>query len=198
VNYLAHLLLAGDRPDVLVGSLLGDFLRGPIPVSLPPDIALGVRLHRAVDAYTDHHPMFRRSVARTPVPWRRYGPIIVDVYYDHLLARDWALHHPDPLEDFAGRSYALLVSRLPALPAQARAPVSRVVDADLLVAYRQFSTVQSALRRIGTRLRRPRDLAAALPELRRQERGLEEDFQIFFPALRARSEALLRDWLLPD
>ncbi len=193
MNYLAHLLLARDDGDVVVGSLLGDFLRGPVPTWLPSGIATGVRLHRAVDAYTDHHPLFRRSVARTPPPLRRYGPIIIDLYYDHLLARNWPRYHSDSLEEFSGRTYALLMSRLADLPPDARHRITGIIEADLLPSYRRLATVEVALRRVGARLRQPRDLALALPELRRQAQVLEQDFRGFFPELRAHSDALLQE-----
>ena len=194
MNYLAHLLLAGDDPDLLVGSLLGDFLKGPVPATLPARLAAGVRLHRAVDAYSDHHPSFRRSVARVPTALRRYGPIMVDVYYDHLLARGWAHHDGRSLEEFAGYSYGLLSSRQAVLPEPAQRWVARIVEADLLVAYRQPATVEGALRHLGQRLRQPRDLAAGLPAMQRQDAALRGDFENFFPALRRHCEALLLEW----
>jgi acyl carrier protein phosphodiesterase len=194
VNYLAHSLLGGDDPDLLVGGLLGDFVKGPIPDSLAPGLARGVRLHRAVDAYSDHHPTFRRSVARVPHSLRRYGPIVIDVYYDHLLARDWEHHDGRSLEEFAGYSYGLLSSRLAAFPPATRVRISAIIEADLLLAYRQPGTVFRALQCLGQRLRRPVDLPSALPSLCRQDAELREDFAIFFPALRQHCLALLGTW----
>lgn len=196
MNYLAHLLLAGDEPDLLVGGLLGDMLKGPIPGNLAKGLANGVRLHRRVDSYSDRHPEFRRSVTRVPPTLRRYGPILIDVYYDHLLAKFWEQHDKRSLEEFAGYSYGLLSSRLAVLSPAVGERILGIIEADLLVAYRDPSTVHGALRRLGQRLRKPVDLASALPELLRQEQDLAGDFAVFFPALRAHCDAVLREWEL--
>jgi acyl carrier protein phosphodiesterase len=185
VNYLAHLYLAGDDPDALVGNLMGDFVKGPIPDSLPCKVAAGVRLHRRIDSYTDRHPCFRASRRRLSPPLRRYGGIIVDVIYDHLLAGSWDAHHSEPLPVFAARVYRILDDSLPDLPSAMQRRVRGMIDSRLLEAYENEATVSAALDSIGQRLRRPIGLGAASHDLATDRPGFQADFDAFFPSLKA-------------
>jgi len=185
VNYLAHLYLAGDDPDALVGNLMGDFVKGPIPDALPRKVAAGVRLHRRVDSFTDAHPCFRTSRRRLNPTLRRYGGIIVDVIYDHLLAVNWDAHHAEPLPVFAARVYRILGDSLPDLPPTMQRRVRGMIDSHLLEAYERPATVTVALDRIGQRLRRPIGLGAATQDLAAARQGFQADFDAFFPALKA-------------
>ena len=83
MNFLAHLLLAGPEPANQIGGLLGDFVKGPLPGSLPPDLALGVALHRQIDLQTDGHPLFRQSCARITPARRRVAGIVITSYSIH-------------------------------------------------------------------------------------------------------------------
>lgn len=89
MNFLAHAVLAGDDAADRIGGLLGDFVKGPLPAGLPPALASGVALHRAIDGFADHHPAFLASRARIGARRRRVAGALVDLFYDHLLARDW-------------------------------------------------------------------------------------------------------------
>lgn len=89
MNFLAHTVLAGIDEADRIGGLLGDFIKGPLPAGLPPALASGVALHRAIDGYADRHPAFLASRARISSRRRRVAGVLVDLFYDHLLARDW-------------------------------------------------------------------------------------------------------------
>ena len=184
MNYLAHLYLAGDDPAAQVGNLMGDFIKGPIPDTLSPELAAGVRLHRRIDSYTDRHACFRASRRRLARPLQRYGGIIVDVIYDHLLARDWADHHPEPLAKFANRIYESLDAQKADMPPDMRRRVQGMIDSRLLEAYADEVTVAAALERIARRLKRPVPLGAAGSDLARDRAGFEADFEDFFPQLK--------------
>src|SRR5690606_29862087 len=101
VNWLAHLQLARDQTFERLGPLSGDFVRGLGIPDVDPDLRPGLRAHRAIDAFTDAHPMVRRSRARL-VPAGRFSGVLVDLLYDHVLARGWQHHAPDqpPLRAF--------------------------------------------------------------------------------------------------
>src|SRR5512146_2863292 len=111
MNFLAHALLAGDVPALIVGGVVGDWIKGPLPGALPGDLARGVALHRAVDAFSETHPAFRRSRSRVSAERRRYAGVLVDIFYDHLLARDWAAIHRQPLQEYCRTVYALIRER---------------------------------------------------------------------------------------
>src|SRR5262245_27969290 len=102
MNWLAHLLLSEPTSAFRIGSLLPDFVRPPLLAGLPIDFQRGIECHRRIDAFTDAHPIVRRSVGRFVPPYRRFAGILVDVFYDHFLARDWTAHASIPLTDFVG------------------------------------------------------------------------------------------------
>lgn len=89
MNYLAHLHLGGQRPEELLGSLYGDFVKGPLQGEFRPGIESGIQLHRSIDAFTDAHPLVGQALSRFTHTRRRYAGIVLDVFFDHCLARDW-------------------------------------------------------------------------------------------------------------
>jgi acyl carrier protein phosphodiesterase len=100
MNHLAHVLLAGDDEALQLGGMLGDFVRGqPDPALFPAPVIRGIRLHRAIDSYTDGHPEVLAAKASLPPPYRRYAGILLDMWFDHLLARDFSHWSAQPLED---------------------------------------------------------------------------------------------------
>src|SRR5215470_5364172 len=117
MNHLAHALLAGPDADLLLGSLLGDFWRGAPDPAWPAGVGAGVVLHRKIDVYTDSHPVVAEARALFGAPWRRYAGILIDIYFDHALARAWPRHGPEPLEAFSARIGGLLERHHDWLPA---------------------------------------------------------------------------------
>jgi acyl carrier protein phosphodiesterase len=185
MNWLAHFLLADPSPAFRVGSVLPDFAPASVLAALPPAFQAGIRQHRQVDLFTDTHPVVRRSTRRFPPPFRRFGGILTDVFYDHLLTRQWASHSAVPLPAFAAQVYTAIEQCRPTLPPELYTRLARLREADLLGAYGELAGIARVLRGIGGRLRRPFDLAAALPVLEAQYGALQEDFDCFFPELRA-------------
>lgn len=105
MNFLAHAFLAGDNPELVVGGVIGDWIKGPLPGTLPRDLAKGVALHRAIDSFAERHPAFRASRARVSPARRRYAGVLVDIFYDHLLALNWGSHHEQPLDMYSAAVY---------------------------------------------------------------------------------------------
>ncbi len=183
MNFLAHLYLAPDDDEALLGSLMGDFVKGPLRGEHPPGIERGLALHRRIDVFTDAHAAVRRSRARIPPQRRRYAGIIVDVFYDHCLARDWARYARQPLEQFAHRVYRVLEAHRDALPARLQTIAPAMSRQDWLSSYREVGSVAHALERTGQRLKRGNGLLGAGEDLTAHYAGLGEDFDEFFPQL---------------
>lgn len=101
MNYLANLLLSDESTSILVGNFIGDLVRGNQFSTLDPAIQRGILLHRAIDRFTDTHPVVRRSKQRAQTVTGRYASVVIDVFYDHFLARDWAFHHAMSLPEYA-------------------------------------------------------------------------------------------------
>ena len=184
MNYLAHLYLARHDDEALVGALLGDFVGSARLGEWPAPVRREIRLHWRIDAYTDHHPAVRAAKALFPEGRRRYAGIVLDVYFDHLIARDWPRWHAEPLDDFNARVYGLLMSRLPTLPDRLRRIAPRMAEGDWLGGYRQRGSVDRAVRGIATRLSRNGDkLVQALDVLHSHEADVDAAFEAFFPDL---------------
>ena len=115
MNFLAHLHLADPDPGLMLGGIVADFARPPELAALPPEVQDGVRLHRMIDGFTDSHPVVRGSVARIAEKYHWFSGIVIDIYYDHILAR-LTLYSLEKLESFASRAYVALETLLPYAP----------------------------------------------------------------------------------
>lgn len=191
MNYLAHALLAGDDAWLRLGGLFGDFVHGQPDPALPPRLIDGIRLHRAIDSYTDSHAEVRAARERLSPPYRRYAGILLDMWFDHCLARDFGRWSTQPLEDFS-RDLRVLLWREDALLPPALQRFRDYMEAHGLPArYAERSEIGLALHGIAQRLRRENPLDTALPVLVALEQPLQQHFEVFFPALRD----YVRDWL---
>lgn len=189
MNHLAHALLSMPDEDVMLGGLIADFLRGRVDPALPRGVRLGVALHRAVDVYTDAHPQVVAARARFEPPYRRYAGILLDIWFDHLLAREWATYGTGTLHEFSARVRELLVRRDAELPGNMRGFVRYLLAHDLPERYAETAMIGEVLRGMSTRLSRANPLAEALPVLQGDAAALERHFAAFFPQLQAHARA---------
>jgi len=184
MNILAHALLAAPDADRMFGSLIGDFVRGAIDPTLPPGVRSGVALHRSIDTYTDAHADVAAARALFVPPFRRYAGILLDVWFDHLLARQWVRYGEGALEEFSDNVRALLALNRARVPERMRAFVAYLGAHDLPAAYRETAMVGDVLRGMSRRLSRANPLEDALPVLVALHAPLQRCFDVFFPALR--------------
>jgi acyl carrier protein phosphodiesterase len=184
MNLLAHALLASPDAELMLGSLIGDFVRGRIDPVLPPNVGAGIALHRAIDAYTDAHAEVAAARALFAPPFRRYAGILLDVWFDHLLARQWARFGEDDLDAFSDRVRDLLAINAALVPERMRGFVAYLDANDLPAAYRDTAVIGNALRGMSRRLERANPLGEALPVLVALHAPLQECFEAFFPELR--------------
>ncbi|CAE6900681.1 Acyl carrier protein phosphodiesterase [Ectopseudomonas oleovorans] len=190
MNYLAHLHLGGDTRAQLLGSLYGDFVKGPLNGQWPADIEAAIRLHRRIDAFTDSHPLQARARARFPLERRRMAGMLLDLFFDHCLARDWQDYAEQPLQQFTGQVYRLLAAE-PALPGRLALMAPRMAAQDWLGSYREFAVLEQVIAGMQRRLSRPQLLDGSLVELERLYVPLSDDFRAFYPELIAFAEAEL-------
>lgn len=180
MNYLAHAYLAGEADSDRLGGLMGDFVKGPLPCGLPSDLAAGVALHRRIDSYADTHPAFRRSRARVSAARRRYAGVMVDMFYDHLLASHWESYSAQALTQYTRGVYDLLDANAALLPERLGQVRIWMRKDDWLCAYRTLEGTGAALDRIARhRLSRPGTLPGAIEELARDYPGFKADFLEF-------------------
>lgn len=182
MNYLAHLHLGGTGREELLGSLYGDFVKGPLQGLYDPRIEAAIALHRRIDLYTDRHPLVNIALSRFSTVRRRYAGIVLDVFFDHCLARDWALYGEGLLPDFTSRVYRVLAAETQ-LPGRLAQIAPYMAADDWLGSYQDFDVLGQVLRGISRRLSRPEELAGAMEELTRLYEPLSDDFQLFYPQL---------------
>lgn len=182
MNYLAHLHLGGDRPAQLLGSLYGDFVKGSLQGHYPAELEAAIALHRRVDVYTDSHPVVRASRKRFSPKLRRYAGILLDVFFDHCLARDWSRYAEQDLDPFCVRVYRLLLAQND-LPGRLAEWAPRMARQNWLGSYRDQATLHRVAQHLGRRLRRPEAMAAAHQQLLSLYEPLSEDFVRFYPDL---------------
>lgn len=186
MNWLAHLYLAEPSVEFRLGALLPDLLPLAQWQHLPAPILRGARCHQMIDAYTDAHPVVRRSIARIPPPLRRFAPILIDVYYDHLLLTDWQRHTGCAFPAFEADIYHAIDHSTGIIPEAARERLARMRAHHWLREYATPEGIERTLERIGGRLRKPQHLGAATALLTRHHPALADDFAEFFPQLTAR------------
>lgn len=179
MNYLVHLFLAEDSPSNLLGNLMGDFVKGRLDDTFPIEIRRGIELHRRVDAFAHDNLRYRQSKNRLDAGYGYFRGVLIDVFYDHFLARNWHRYRSLPLEDFAARIYRLLEVHFEQLPPGLQQVAPRMIEYNWLVSYRDVDTIGRVLRQISTRLQRPNPLARGIDELHRHYAGLETDCDLF-------------------
>lgn len=184
MNFLAHVYLARHSDDAMLGAMLGDFV-GTAGIPLyNAEVQREILLHRRIDSYTDQHPAVRAMREHFPDGRRRYAGILLDVYFDHLLARDWTRYSDVPLDAFNRHFYRVLLAHRRVLPERLQAIAPLIVEHDWFGSYRDRDTVDRAVTRIATRLSRNGDkLVACLPILRGHEASVQDKFEDFFPEL---------------
>ncbi len=188
MNHLAHLLLSEPTPEARLGNLAADYISQREYLTLPPAVRRGVMHHRQVDSFTDRHPVVFRGMARLPERWGWFKGILLDVYFDHILATNWDAVCPVPLPQFAFEVNADLLSIAGHLPDSAAASVQRIAGTNRLLTYLDLTGVEAALYRITGILReripdRAVNLIEALPDLTAIHTDLTADFAEFFPQL---------------
>lgn len=190
MNFLAHAFLAGDDAALVVGGVVGDWIKGPLPGNLPPDLARGVALHRAIDSWADTHPCFQQSRSRVSTGRRRYAGVLVDMFYDHLLAREWGRFHHESLSTYCCGVYSAISGRRADLPGDSHAALARMAEQDWLGSYASVEGIGDVLARMSRRARRPNPLAGGEKEMLADTTGFESDFRDWLPD----AQAFVRSW----
>lgn len=183
MNFLAHIYLSGENDYIKIGNFMADSLQGRKPETFIADIKKGILLHRAIDTFTDAHPVFRQGTKRLHPVYHHYAGVIMDIYYDHFLAKNWNKYSTIPLTDFASDFYSLLKNNTELLTEQTKSIIPYITDHNWLVSY---STVQGIGRTLSQMDKRTRDKSGmryAVKELLDNYKAFEDEFTLFFEEL---------------
>jgi acyl carrier protein phosphodiesterase len=186
MNWLAHLRLAPAAPLLRIGNLCGDFVRGVDLGSLHPELQRGIAQHRAIDRFVDSHAVVRKSRERLDPGFRRFSGVLIDVFYDHFLARDWRqLGEGETLTEFAAMVHRLLDTHAALLPARLQEAAPWMRRQAWLTAYADVDGIDAVLKALSQRVKRPTPLERGAGQLRALYGELERDFAAFWPELTA-------------
>lgn len=185
MNFLAHLYLSGNRPDIMTGNFIGDFVKGKNLASrFTPDIVTGIELHRSIDYFTDTHKTVLKSKKRLSPTYRHYSGVIVDVFYDHFLASNWSSFHHEPLATFAANSYKVLQDHDIILPEEVEHMLPYMINGNWLVGYSKIEGVHRALSGMASRTPYESKMEQASNDLRAHYESFATEFSEFFPQLK--------------
>lgn len=184
MNFLAHIYLSGENDLLKIGNFMADGIRGKEYETLHPEIQKGVMLHRFIDTYTDAHPVFRQSTKRLHDQYHHYAGVIVDVVYDHFLAKNWAAYSEEPLDRFVNRFYDSLHAHYDLLNEKTRNMMPYMIRSNWLWNYQFVDGIARILYQMDQRTRNNSRMQFAVAELREFYAAFELEFTLFFEDLR--------------
>ncbi len=192
MNFLAHLYLSGDNTSVMLGNFIGDFVKGKNLIEkVGPEMAKGIELHREIDFFTDQHPIVRESKKRLRPKYRHYSGVIVDVFYDHYLAKNWKDYHHQLLPDYADRVYNLIQKNNALLPERVNMMMPYMIKGNWLVNYATLDGIHRALSGMTRRTPYESKMDESISDLTENYEEFKTEFITFFPELRKHC----KDWL---
>lgn len=183
MNFLAHFYLSGNSEPLLVGNLICDAVKGRSLVAFSEPVQQGIRMHRAIDYFTDTHPAVSRSKDRLRSKFNHYSGVITDVFYDHILARNWSDYSDEPLAQYSQRIYGLLERHWLIFPPRIQFMFPYMKQNNWLLGYADVQGIHRALSGMAKRTAFVSHMEEAAQFLERDYLLYKQDFEIFFPSL---------------
>jgi acyl carrier protein phosphodiesterase len=189
MNFLAHQYLSGNNTDLMVGNFIADFVKGRLALQeFDKEIIKGIELHRAIDEFTDTHAVVTQSKNRLRPKYRHYSGVIVDVFYDHFLAKNWQSYHTTPLTDFVANVYRTIVSYDSILPENVKRMLPYMIKGNWLVNYSKTEGIHRALSGMASRSPYASKMDEAVEDLLGGYAAFQKEFETFFPELKKFAE----------
>lgn len=190
MNFLAHLHLADISGTSLAGNLAGDFAKGSI-ADHPQHLQQGIWLHRQIDRITDEHELTRDLRRQFPKTLQRVAPVLMDLAFDHMLARYWEEYHHQTLASFCAHAYQQLELTVQ-LPERLQRLVPMMKQDNWLYSYAERSGLEAALQGVSHRVSQPQLFQGAAKVLKQLDTEVEIAFRTLYPQLMAYSRMLAR------
>lgn len=183
MNFLAHIYLSGTDNGVKIGNFMADSIRGRQYENYPIQLRKGIILHRAIDSFTDNHPIYRKSKHRLHEKYGHYSGVIMDIVYDHFLAKNWATYSNELLEDYAQNFYVLLQERFDELTEKTQKILPYMIGRNWLVSYATLEGLEMILFQMDHRTKNRVAMQEAIVEVKTYYTEFEEEFTLFFAEL---------------
>ncbi|MEM9545398.1 MAG: acyl carrier protein phosphodiesterase [Bacteroidota bacterium] len=175
-------LTYGDKEHT-VGNYIADFIRNRDLVLFSDKIVQGVKLHRHIDHFTDTHPVVLNSTRKLRARHQKYAPVVIDVFYDYILAQNWERFSNTAMRDFADEIYVHLNEYSHLFPMHLQSISSRMIADDFLLQYGQKDGIIKTFRRIGRRAKFESNFDTAFEDLEKDYEEINAGFLEFFPEL---------------
>lgn len=185
MNFLAHIYLSGDNKMITIGNFVADGVRGNKYKLYPTEIQIGIKLHRQIDTFTDAHPLFRQCTKRLHKGYSHYSGVIVDIFFDHFLAKNWTSYSDVPLELFVADFYKNLAENIDVLPPRFQELTPIIIEGNWLLSYATIEGIQTVLNGMNHRTKGRSKMNEATKELKVHYEAFEKDFTLFFEELMA-------------
>lgn len=183
MNLLAHSFLSFDQKPILIGNYLGDFVKGKSYQNLPADIQKGVLLHRFIDELADNHLEAKKTKKYFLEDYGHYSAVLVDIYYDHILATQWHDFHTKDLSEFVDEVYTILSLSVGNLNSSAQYALGFMVQSNWLLNYQFKKGIKSTLKGISHRSKYAPYLQNSYGLFERHQKEITNQFRIFMPEM---------------
>jgi acyl carrier protein phosphodiesterase len=183
MNYLAHVFLSGDDEEIVIGNFIGDYVKGTSFRKYSDSIKKGILLHRDIDVFTDRNKIVRKSKSLLQNKYGKYAGIIIDIFYDHFLAKNWEKFSSLPLKDFTENLHKILNKYFEILPEKVKQFVPSFIDNNWIKYYQSVGGIEKVLKRMSSITTLPDETSYAINILKIDYRELECDFLNYFPEL---------------
>lgn len=179
MNFLAHQYFSGESEKVKIGNFIGDYIKGKKYQDYHPDIQKGILLHRNIDHFTDRHPIVLQSSNRLKEGYQRYSGVVVDVIYDHFLAKKWNKFHTQTISKFVTNTHEILVKNYLILPNKVKLFLPFIIQSRRLESYSTIEGLQAALEIMSRRTSLPDQTDYAIKTLLDEYDAFENEFDNF-------------------
>ena len=183
MNFLAHIFLSGNNDLIKIGNFMADGIRGNDYLEYPEEIQKGIILHRAIDTFTDAHPIWRKSKHRLHERYGHYSGVIIDILYDHFLAKNWNQYTDEKLEDYVERFYQSLKDNYEILSPKTKKLMPYMIESNWLVSYASIAGIERILFQMDYRTKHRVHMQNAIQELQDFYTEFEDEFNLFFKDL---------------
>jgi acyl carrier protein phosphodiesterase len=167
----------------MLGNYMGDFIKASEVENLPAEIKKGVLLHRFIDEYTDNHQEVLKSKELVRPYFKKYSPVVIDIFYDHFLALNWEKFHHEKLDVYAQKVYVLLENNKLILPTKSLRFLQYLTQNNMLVNYKTIQGMEKVFQRMSYRASFNSGMEKAHVTLQKHFDELEMHFNSFFPDL---------------
>lgn len=199
MNFLAHLYLSGNDEQLMIGNFIADSVKGSAFKNYPEGVAKGIILHRAIDFYSDNHPVFLQSVIRLRPKYKKYAGVIVDIFYDHFLAKNWKDYSAKPLKQYSDEVHALMLKNIFLIPERSLMFLKYAMRTNRMVSYATIDGIAETLLGMSRRTTFKSNMELSITDLKENYPLFENEFKIFFKDIRGYvNEYLAKDHDLPS